>query len=204
MTAPSTPLRVLVVCTGNICRSPLVELLWRTRLDGHYIELASAGTRALVAHPMPDEAQRVARAHGVPADVAAEHRAQQLTVEHIADADLVIALAREHRAEVVRTLPAAARKTVTLREAARLLESLADAPHLDLPRLRSLPVADALRELIPLALAERGVAGPPSDPLDDDVVDPYRLAPEVYDESGEQIADATTRILTALRRLADR
>lgn len=204
MTARSTPLRILVVCTGNICRSPLVELLWRTRLDGHYVELTSAGTRALVGHPMPDDAQRVARAHGVPADVAAEHRAQQLTGELIADADLVVALAREHRADVVRTLPAAARKTVTLREAARLVESLADAPHVDVPQLRTLPVADALRELVPLALAERGVAAPPADPLDDDVVDPYRQAPEVYARSGEQIADATTRILTALQRLADR
>lgn len=204
MSAPSTPFRILVVCTGNICRSPLVETLWRTRLDPHYVELASAGTRALVERSMPDEAQALAVQHGVPADVAAEHRARQLTADMIAEADLVIALAREHRADVVRTLPVAARKTVTLREAARLLESLVDAPHLDVPQLRALPVADALRELVPLALAERGVAAPPAEPLDDDVVDPYRQAPEVYARSGEQISDATTRILTALRRLADR
>lgn len=204
MSAPTTPFRILVVCTGNICRSPLVETLWRTRLDPHYVQLASAGTRALVAHPMPDEAQALAVQHGVPADIAGEHRARQLTADMIAEADLVIALAREHRADVVRTLPVAARKTVTLREAARLVESLVDAPHLDVPQLRALPVADALRELVPLALAERGVAAPPAEPLDDDVVDPYRQAPEVYARSGEQISDATTRILTALQRLADR
>jgi protein-tyrosine phosphatase len=201
---PSSPFRVLVVCTGNICRSPVLEHLWRTRLDPRVVTLTSAGTRALVDYPMPDDAQRVAHALGIPADSAAAHRAQQLTAEQIADADLVVALAREHRADIVRTLPAAARKTVTLREAARLIESLVEAPHLDLPRLRALPIADVLHELIPLALAERGVAAPPADPDDDDVVDPYQLAPEAYDRSGEQIADATARIFSALSRVAER
>lgn len=204
MSAMTTPFRILVVCTGNICRSPLLEQIWRSKLDPAYVTLHSAGTHALVDRPMPDDAQRVAQYWGVEPDAAAGHRAQQLSVEHIIGSDLVVTLAREHRAEVVRTVPTASRKTVTVRELARLLESLEGAPGLDLRGLRSLALADALRELVPMVLGERGVAAPPADPDDDDVVDPYRLAPEVYDQSGEQIVDATNRIFASLQRLAAR
>lgn len=204
MSAITTPFRILVVCTGNICRSPLLEQIWRSKLDPAYVTLHSAGTHALVDRGMPDDAQRVAQYWGVDGQAAAAHRAQQLSVEHIIGSDLVITLARDHRAEVVRTVPSAFRKTVTVREAARLLESLEEAPGVDLRGLRSLALADALRELVPLALSERGVAPPPAHPDDDDVVDPYRLAPEVYDQSGEQIIDATNRIFASLQRLAAR
>lgn len=195
---------MLFVCTGNICRSPLAELLWRSRLDPALVRVSSAGTRALVDAGMPTPAQAIARSWGVSAEVAAGHRPRALSVQLIDEADLVVALAREHRADVARTVAAATRRTVTLREAVRLLTSLAEAPTVDAHRLRSLAVPDALRELVPLALAERGVALGAQHPDDDDVIDPYRREDHVYAQSAAQILTATDALMAALTTIVHR
>jgi protein-tyrosine phosphatase len=157
---------------------------------------------------MPQQSQAAAVAWGVDPLRAAGHRARQLSAELLADTDLVIALTRAHRAEVVRTLPATNRRTVTLREAARLLESVCGASDVDvdvdIARLRSLPVDEALRELVTLGLAERGAAPGPDDAADDDVIDPYQRDDEIYALSSAQIFDATHRIEAALNHLAGR
>jgi protein-tyrosine phosphatase len=196
--------RILFVCTGNVCRSPQVEALWRERFGEVVLRLSSAGTHALVDEPMPQQSQAAAVAWGVDPLRAAGHRARQLSVELLADTDLVIALTRAHRAEVVRTLPATNRRTVTLREAARLLESVCGASDIDVARLRSLPMDGALRELVTLGLAERGAAPGPDDAADDDVIDPYQCNDEIYALSSAQIFDATRRIEAALNHLAGR
>jgi protein-tyrosine phosphatase len=207
---PAAPaaFRVLFVCTGNVCRSPQVEALWRERFGEVVLRLSSAGTHALVDEPMPQQSQAAAVAWGVDPLRAAGHRARQLSAELLADTDLVIALTRAHRAEVVRTLPATNRRTVTLREAARLLESVCGASDVDvdvdIARLRSLPVDEALRELVTLALAERGATPGPDDAADDDVLDPYQRNDEIYALSSAQIFDATHRIEAALNHLAGR
>ncbi|MDM9541800.1 protein tyrosine phosphatase, partial [Klebsiella pneumoniae] len=54
---------ILVVCTGNICRSPIGERLLRTFLPGKKID--SAGTGALIDHSADDSAIRVASLHGI-------------------------------------------------------------------------------------------------------------------------------------------
>jgi protein-tyrosine phosphatase len=70
------PLRVLVVCTGNICRSPAVERLLAAGLGAAYrgrdtgglapaIEVASAGTGGMVGWPMPDEMAALVASRGV-------------------------------------------------------------------------------------------------------------------------------------------
>ncbi|HSP60467.1 MAG TPA: low molecular weight phosphatase family protein, partial [Ornithinimicrobium sp.] len=55
--------RILVVCTGNVCRSPLVERLLQDGLDerwgtGRFV-VRSAGTGALVDHPMDERSAEV-------------------------------------------------------------------------------------------------------------------------------------------------
>lgn len=192
---------VLVVCTGNICRSPLLEQLLRARYGETVARFSSAGTAALVGEGMPEQAVQLSqRLGGSPAG----HEPRLLDAALVDRADLVIALAREHRAEIVRLAPRASRRTVTLREAARLLESLESAPDLDLAALHSAPLPDALRALVGLAMGERGIAPPPAAPEDDDVVDPYRQTQDVYDRSGEQVVDALDRIERSLRALASR
>ncbi|MBP6133345.1 MAG: low molecular weight phosphotyrosine protein phosphatase, partial [Thauera sp.] len=72
--------KILTLCTGNICRSPLAEFLLRDRLAarGRAATVASAGIGALVGHPADETTQRVALRHGI--DLS-PHVARQLTPE---------------------------------------------------------------------------------------------------------------------------
>lgn len=85
--------RILVVCTGNICRSPMAEALLRARLGGRVQQVASAGTGALIGYPADPFAAEVAAEHGL--DLSA-HRAQQATQPLLSSMDLVLTLDQTH------------------------------------------------------------------------------------------------------------
>lgn len=189
--------RVLTVCTGNICRSPLAETLLRMVLQRLPISVESAGTHALVGEPMTEQNQRISIDLGV--TDGAQHRARQLTAEHIRDADLVLALSREHRKSVVEMLPKASRTTFTLREFARLADALASSG-LDSPDL--VDAGARMRAVVREAAQSRGTVLAPSNPEDDDVVDPYRQSDAVYAESADQLVPAVNATAALLRRAA--
>lgn len=85
--------QIIVVCTGNICRSPMAEALLRARLGKRVQRIASAGTGALVGYPADPMAVEVAAEHGL--DLA-EHRAQQATLPLLASMDLILTLDQTH------------------------------------------------------------------------------------------------------------
>lgn len=84
---------IVVLCTGNICRSPIGEALLRERLKGRNCTVISAGTHAMTGHPADPLSQQVLLADGL--DISA-HRAQQATQELLTTADLILALDRTH------------------------------------------------------------------------------------------------------------
>ena len=95
---------ILVVCTGNICRSPYLERVLEHELAGTGISVSSAGTGALVGSPIDPESASRLRATGADADGFA---ARQVTRELVAGADLIIGATREHISEVVPLYPRA-------------------------------------------------------------------------------------------------
>ena len=92
--------RILLVCTGNICRSPLAAALLTKALsdrDLHLVYVSSAGTGAWDGAPASEGAYLVALERGL--DLSG-HRARLLTRELVEESDLILTMARHHRARV--------------------------------------------------------------------------------------------------------
>ena len=88
---------LLVICTANICRSPLVEALLRRKLEENGHEgwtVSSAGTWAEIPRAAARYSQRIASRVGL--DLS-EHRAQMVSAEIMAEADLVLVMTRGHK-----------------------------------------------------------------------------------------------------------
>lgn len=178
---------LLVVCTGNVCRSPAIERLLRSAfVPGSGITVHSAGTGALVGEPVQPGMVRLLQRHGVTADGFA---ARALTEPMVTGADLVLTATRAHRADVVERVPAAVRRTFTVRELARLAAAV-DPADLDAAAGPGARPAERLAALVPLASRQR--AQVPAEL--DDVVDPYRRSEEVYEESFGQLLQAVRTI----------
>ncbi|OQP32607.1 MULTISPECIES: arsenate reductase/protein-tyrosine-phosphatase family protein [Pantoea] len=100
---------VLVVCVGNICRSPTGERLLKRALPEKRI--ASAGLSALKGYPADRTASEVAAQHGLSLE---GHQAQQLTASMCRDFDLILVMEKRHIEQVNRIDPAARGKTMLL------------------------------------------------------------------------------------------
>ena len=105
------PLRVLFVCTANICRSPYLELTARALAgDDSGVEFSSAGTHGFDAHPM-NEPMVATLASGSAEGFAS----RRLTGEILAAADLVLTAEATHRAFILEEFPQHFRKVFTHR-----------------------------------------------------------------------------------------
>jgi protein-tyrosine phosphatase len=211
----SAPVRILTVCTGNICRSPVAERLLQAGLDqvvpGGF-QVASAGTRALVGEPMqPISADIVRTFGGSPEGFAA----RQLTPKILRGVDLVLTMTSGHRGEVLQLDASLLKRTFTIREFARMLDVLghraaaaADGRPAAIVEPSPAGAADDDAGLAANAALWRGLparaAGVrhlslPADSAENDIVDPYRRAPEVYREMEDQLAPAIVSILRHAR-----
>jgi protein-tyrosine phosphatase len=83
---------ILVLCSGNICRSPVAEALLRREVQPG-VEVGSAGITALVDYPADPMAIELCDTVGL--DIRA-HRARQATIELLAGHDLILTMSQDH------------------------------------------------------------------------------------------------------------
>ena len=149
--------RVLHVCTGNICRSPMAEHLMRAGLherlgvDADRFVVESAGTWGHTGSPMEPYALSTLASYDVD---GAAFSARELVAEHVVAADLILGATREHRAAAV------------------------DAT--------ALPTGDPVeraKALVKAAAANRGLV-PPDSARDDDLDDPYQAPASAFATCG--------------------
>lgn len=125
--AMSRPRRILFVCTGNVCRSAMAEHLLRhlAARRGLEVETASVGLAAEDHYRMPEAARRQLEAAGVP---PFRHRARRATRALLDRADLILAMADDHRSCIAEAYPELAPRTRLLREAAGFGEEDVEDP----------------------------------------------------------------------------
>ena len=188
-------------------------------------QVASAGTRALVGEPMqPISADIVRTFGGDPEGFAA----RQLTPKILRGVDLVLTMTSGHRGEVLQLDASLLKRTFTIREFARMLDVLDQRAAAGDSRPAAVVSSrdpssrdpssgdagsgthgsDAEGGLAANAALWRGLAARaagvrhlslPADASDNDIVDPYRRAPEVYREMEDQLAPAIVSILRHAR-----
>lgn len=196
---------ILTVCTGNICRSPLAEVLLRTRLEPLGATVHSAGTQGLDNAPMTPEALRLAVELGADETFARAHRSRYMTEQYLRSPDLILAMSREHRRRIVEFAPSRLRSTFTLREFARLAADTPDDTIMTAADAAGDDASPRVRAAVAAVAGMRGMGVPPADPADDDVIDPYRRSWNTYQLSASQLAPAIDQVVrVATLAVADR
>jgi protein-tyrosine phosphatase len=181
---------VLIVCTGNVCRSPIAEAALRAALTDRFGNRApavsSAGTAGWEGSGAVGGSVEAAAERGY--DIG-DHVARMLTPAMVGDADLVLCMAAEHR-DAIRSVASdgAGARAFTLKELVRLLEELPPAAGTD-PETLADRVAEA-------AAARR--SGAAANPLDEDIVDPLGLSIEVIRAVAWEIDEWIERLVAGL------
>lgn len=186
MVAQKADFKVVFVCTGNICRSPMAEqmLIEKAAKAKLPISVSSAGVMAMTGDPMTKESAEAMKLRGF---TPTKHVSQDLTPKILEEADLVLTATLDHRSELARMLPKASKYSFTIDEFARLTSFLMADPEFQeefkkKPReTREQYLKRATQEAVLL----RGMVPTNLDPKD--VVDPYGESVEVYNQVAEHI-----------------
>ena len=178
---------ILVVCTANICRSPMAEALLRSWIDHHAptvadrVRISSAGVRARPDDEAAPHMARIATRWGM--DLG-PHRSRPAAPEVVDQATLVLTMELAHRDVIAQRVRGAASSTFTLPELAELLD------HVD-----------------PAAIAGAGIAGlaeaahrtrPRVAVARHDVEDPYGGPADEYETTASELVELVERVGPAI------
>jgi protein-tyrosine phosphatase len=102
---------ILVVCAGNICRSPTAKGVFDNLLKHRFVEVTSAGLTALEGHEADENAIRVTNKNGIS---LAGHKGKQLTAQLVTDNALILVMEQRHLDYLCTTYPVARGKIFLL------------------------------------------------------------------------------------------
>lgn len=180
-------LSILVVCTGNVCRSPYFECVLSDALRGLPVTVSGAGTGALLIDRMASGSAELLTARGI--DPSA-FRPRQLQASMVRDADLVLTATREHRRFVVEEAPAQAERVFALLDFADACAALGGAAQ---------GGPDAFRTFVRDAGARTIERRSPRSEEDAAILDPFRQGPEMFERMAAQSDPALATIAGTVR-----
>ncbi|SDO63667.1 protein-tyrosine phosphatase [Paenibacillus sp. yr247] len=189
-------LRILFVCTGNTCRSPLAEGLLRIRVhqEGLAAEVRSAGVSAVTGGPISRNSASLLREAGF------KELIQSLTIQEseVKWADLILTMTMGHKRAVIQRFPDAMEKIFTLKEYveddAHILQAIEEREQL----ITELELKQALSQTV--TIEERSRIYKLEHVIPDyDISDPYGGSLEVYRQTAEEISGSLDKLVKKIR-----
>jgi len=176
------PLRFLVVCTGNICRTPMAVHFLTAAATEAGLEIVVTSSGFLTTdQPASPTVREVMGERG--ADLSA-HRSRISTPEMLAEADLVLAMERHHARDLVLMEPGSSSKIHTFGGAVALLEALPEGHLAPAEKLERISHGRQASDFL-------GVG-------DDEVADPYGRSMRVNRQTADRLQELSGRLIAAL------
>ncbi len=178
-------MRVLFICTGNICRSPMGELLFRTYTQGTSLEVGSAGTHSLVGHGIDPSSKALMDAVGID---SSQFRSTQLTQDIADNSDLILCFEPEQRHNIVVIAPTALPYTFTLTDFSNMCAYCAQHN-----MITGTTIQERLQSVIDQSMQIRPMLPPSAT-----IPDPYRKNFEAFRSAARATNDAIRNILRSI------
>lgn len=106
--------KILFICTGNTCRSPMAEAIFKHKTNNRY-EVKSAGIFAQDGSTASPHSIDVLKKQSIPID----HKSKQLTTELVVWSDLILTMGNSHKQMILQRYPKADDKVFCLKEFAQ-------------------------------------------------------------------------------------
>lgn len=178
-------MKVLFVCTGNICRSPMGELMFPLFFHHDAVDTDSAGIRGLIDSPIDPASALLLACDGID---SREFRSKRLTPQLVATNDLILCFTEHQRRQIVALAPRARTRTFTVRGFAALCVYCAD---------HQLVQGESVDERLASVLHNAPLLQPiwSNTP---DIADPYHKDMEAFREAHDAMGEAFAQIADTL------
>ena len=180
-------MHIMFVCTGNICRSPMGELLMSRYLANTTVQVTSAGTRGLPMHQIDPSSARLMDSVGID---SSGFRSRRLTREMAESADLILCFEAAQRKEIVTIAPMAVRYTFMLDDFANMCRYSAEHG-----LVKGLTIQERLQSVIDSSSFIRPLIAAPKD-----IADQHGREFAKFRQAAEETNRALRTILSSMRK----